>query len=39
MLRQIEDERTEKHTEIEKVKEKFSAKISELREKYSKNQN
>lgn len=30
-MRQIEDERTEKHTQIEKVKEKYTVKIAELR--------
>lgn len=36
MMRQIEDERTEKHTEIDKIKEKHAAKIAEMRKNYSK---
>ena len=31
LIRQIEDERTAKFTEIEKAKEKYNAKIADLR--------
>lgn len=39
MLRQIEEERTEKHAEVERVREKLGQKMVEMREKFAKNQN
>jgi chromosome segregation ATPase len=38
VMRQIEDERTEKHLEIEKAKEKCAAKVAELRKTYARGQ-
>lgn len=37
-MRQIEDERTEKHLQIQKAKEKYAAKVTELRKTYARNQ-
>jgi hypothetical protein len=38
IMRQVEDERTEKHVEIEKAKEKYAAKVAELRKTYARGQ-
>jgi predicted RNase H-like nuclease (RuvC/YqgF family) len=38
IMRQVEDERTEKHVEIERVKEKCANKVAELRKAYARGQ-